>query len=160
MLPWNKRYCKSFVECQKPKDENMVHNETTVQIKSAPQKTKKTVFPETAEKIHIAAQNLENQGISASLLDIHTIKPLDNDLILKYAEKTKAIVTAEEHSIYGGLGSAVAELLAENMAVPMGRIGIRQFGESGAYEALLTKYEMDAVAVEHKVKEILCKKKV
>lgn len=107
-----------------------------------------------------AAQNLEKQGISAAVLDIHTIKPLDNDLILKYAEKTKAIVTAEEHSIYGGLGSAVAELLAENMAVPMGRIGIRQFGESGAYEALLTKYEMDAVAVEHKVKEILCKKKV
>lgn len=50
MLPWNERYCKSFVEFQKPKDANMIHNETTVQIKSAPQKTKKTVFPETAEK--------------------------------------------------------------------------------------------------------------
>ena len=105
-----------------------------------------------------AAEVLVQQGISAAVLDIHTIKPLDNELILTYARRTGAIVTAEEHSIYGGLGSAVAELLAEACPVPMETVGIRKFGESGPYEALLAKYGMDASAIVQKVKAVIERK--
>jgi len=74
---------------------------------------------------------------------MHTIKPIDQELILKCAEKTGAIVTVEEHSIYGGMGSAVAEVLAEHKPVPMERIGAVDFAESGDYEQLLAKYGYD-----------------
>lgn len=84
---------------------------------------------------------LEAEGISARIVNIHTIKPLDAALIVESAEKTGAIVTAEEHSIYGGLGSAVSEVIVANRPVPVEIVGIKDtFGESGIPSDLLEKY--------------------
>jgi len=88
-----------------------------------------------------AAEMLEERGIDAEVINMSSIKPLDNELILKSAEKTGGVVTVEEHSIIGGLGSAVSEVLAENLPVPVERVGVRDvFGESGTPEELLVKY--------------------
>ncbi len=92
-----------------------------------------------------AAGILEKEGVRAAIVNVHTIKPLDNELLVRMAGNTGAVVTAEEHSIIGGLGGAVAELLAENCPVPVVRLGIRDtFGESGAPQALLQKYGLTA----------------
>lgn len=106
-----------------------------------------------------AAELLKAEGIKARVIDMHTIKPIDRELVVKCAQETGAIVTAEEHSIYGGLGSAVAEVLAEECPVPMGFIGTDGFGESGDYEQLLSKYNLDGKAIAAKAKEVLAKKK-
>ncbi len=83
--------------------------------------------------------------MSVRILDVHTIKPLDSEAIIKAAKETGAIVTAEEHSIIGGLGSAVAEVLALNSPAPMKMIGVKDtFGESGLPDELLEKYGMTA----------------
>ncbi|MDR1702535.1 MAG: transketolase family protein [Sporomusaceae bacterium] len=89
-----------------------------------------------------AAKLLKNRGINARVINLHTIKPLDKSIILACAQETKAVITVEEHNIYGGLGSAVAEVLAESgAAVKMKRIGVNDvFAESGDYEKLLEKY--------------------
>jgi transketolase len=88
-----------------------------------------------------AADQLAEKGISASVLHLPTLKPLDVEAIVALAERTGRLVTAEDHSIIGGLGGAVAETLAEHLPTPMKRIGIRDvFGESGANDALLEKY--------------------
>ena len=89
-----------------------------------------------------ASEQLTKQGISVRVVDMHTIKPLDTSLILKCARETKAVITAEEHSIIGGLGGAVAEVLAENgSAVPLKRIGVNdRFCESGEPDDLFEKY--------------------
>ena len=95
-----------------------------------------------------AAQVLEAQGLSVGVADIYSIKPLDRELILRCAETSGAIVTAEEHSIVGGLGSAVAELLSRERPTPMAFVGIGDiFTESGPYTDLLHKYGLDAEAV-------------
>lgn len=92
-----------------------------------------------------AAELLGEEGISAEVLNVATIKPLDGDTILASAHKTGAVVTAEEHSIYGGLGSAVAELLSEQHPVPLRRVGVRdEFGQSGAPRELLEHYGLTA----------------
>ncbi len=92
-----------------------------------------------------AAEELEKEGISARVLNISTLKPLDTEAILKAARETKALVTAEEHSIIGGLGSAVAEVLAENEPTPLVRVGVKDtFGESGKAPELLEKYGLTA----------------
>ena len=104
-----------------------------------------------------AAKLLERDGIDARVVNIHTIKPLDCALIQSCACETGAIVTVEEHSIYGGLGGAVAETVAASCPVPMGFIGIDTFCESGDYETLLHKYKMDAVAIAAKAKAVLKK---
>lgn len=79
-----------------------------------------------------AAEELADHGVEAEVINVHTIKPLNSDLILNSVAKTKKVVTAEEHSVIGGLGSAVAELLSENLPVPLKRVGILdQFGVSG-----------------------------
>lgn len=92
-----------------------------------------------------AAASLEKEGISAAIMNVHTIKPLDESAIVKTAKETGAVVTAEEHSILGGLGGAVAEVLVENAQVPMIRVGIRDaFGESGTTSELLMKYGLTA----------------
>lgn len=92
-----------------------------------------------------AAELLAAQGIQAKVVDMFTIKPLDKELVCAAAKETGAIVTAEEHSIIGGLGSAVAEVLAQgNFHVPMKMVGMQDcHGESGAYDQLLKKYGMD-----------------
>ena len=107
-----------------------------------------------------AADKLENEGVSAGIVEIHTIKPLDERIVLRAAEETKAIVTAEEHSILGGLGSAVAELLVKHYPVPLEMVGILDvFAESGGYEELLDKYGMGVTDIVKAVKAVLERKK-
>jgi len=108
-----------------------------------------------------AADKLDNEGISTRVLEIHTIKPLDEKAVLQAARETGAIVTAEEHSILGGLGSTVAEVLAKNYPVPMEMIGILDtFAESGGYEELLDKYGMGVIDIVEAAKKVLKRKKV
>ena len=103
-----------------------------------------------------AAQMLEKDGISAKVVNIHTIKPIDEELLISCASTCKKVVTVEEHSVIGGLGSAVAEILGEKYPVPMKRIGILDhFGESGSAEELLKKYGLDAPGIYKKVKEFM-----
>lgn len=100
-----------------------------------------------------AAKLLEADGISAEIINIHTIKPLDEELVAASAAKTGKVVTVEEHSIVGGLGSAVCECLCENIPVKVLRIGINDvFGESGPALELIKKYGLDAESIYKKVK--------
>lgn len=95
-----------------------------------------------------AVKLLKDKGISAQLINIHTIKPLDQEIILAAAKKTKKIFTVEEHSIIGGLGSAVSELLAQNEPTFVYKIGINDcFGESGDANELLKKYKLDTQGI-------------
>ncbi len=101
---------------------------------------------------------LAGDGISARVINIHTIKPIDKDIIIKAAKETGAIVTAEEHSIIGGLGSAVAEVLSENFPVKMLRVGVNDiFGKSGKPAALLEEYGLTANNIVANVKKLLQK---
>lgn len=91
-----------------------------------------------------AAEALEAKGISAEVINIHTIKPLDNEAVLNSARKTKAIVVAEEHLMNGGLGDSIAQLLVKNQPFPLEYVSVNDvFGESGSPEALLKKYGID-----------------
>ncbi|MCR1899079.1 transketolase family protein [Irregularibacter muris] len=102
---------------------------------------------------------LAEEGISARVINMPTIKPLDAEAILKAAEETGAIVTAEEHSIIGGLGSAVAEVIIENTLVPVQRVGVMDtFGESGTPDALLEKYGLTAQNIVAKAKAVIERK--
>ena len=106
-----------------------------------------------------AAELLAAEGISAAVVNISTIKPLDAELIVAQAQKTGAIVTCEEHNIYGGLGSAVAEVLVENCPVPMARVGVAdKFGESGLPDELLEKYGLTAANIAAQAKAVIAKK--
>ena len=103
-----------------------------------------------------AAEILEKEGISVRVLDVHTIKPLDKEAVIKAAQETKGIVTAEEHSIIGGLGSAVAETLCTNYPSKMVMVGQKDvFGESGKPEELKKKYGMTANEIVKAVKKII-----
>ena len=103
---------------------------------------------------------LKAEGIDVGVIDMSTIKPLDTDAVVAAAKRCGAIVTAEEHSIIGGLGGAVAEALAESMPVPMARIGIKDtFGTSGDQEALLRHYGLSAGDLAAAVKEVIKKKR-
>lgn len=103
-----------------------------------------------------AAELLEKEGINAEIVNIHTIKPIDKDLIVKEAEKTGKVVTVEEHSVIGGLGSAVCEVLSENHPLPVKRIGVYdRFGESGPAVELLHKYKLDGEGIAEQVKGYL-----
>ena len=103
-----------------------------------------------------AAEELAKQGISAEVINIHTIKPLDADLIAESAAKTGRVVTVEEHSVIGGLGAAVCEALAERCPVPVKRVGVEDtFGESGPALDLLAKYGLDAAGVKGAVEAFL-----
>ncbi len=107
-----------------------------------------------------AAEELEKQGINAMVINNHTIKPLDKKTIIEAAKKTKAIVTAEEHQVHGGMGSAVAELLSEEFPVPIKFVGIKdRFGESGEPEELLEKFGCTDKDIIKAVKEVMEKKK-
>jgi transketolase len=107
-----------------------------------------------------AAAVLMEDGISCRVIDMFTVKPIDAQAIIKAAKDTGAIVTAEEHNINGGLGSAVAEVLVENEPVPMRRIGVKDtFGESGEHAELLAKYGLTASDIVRSVKEIVKVKK-
>jgi transketolase len=106
-----------------------------------------------------AADILKREGLSARVINIPTIKPLDTDLVIKAARETGAVVAAEEHSIIGGLGSAVAEVLAENFPVPLKRIGTEdRFGTSGDAERLLEIYGLTSVNIAKAAREVAKKK--
>ena len=106
-----------------------------------------------------AADMLKEEGINARVINIHTIKPIDEDIIVKAAKETGAIVTAEEHNIIGGLGSAVAEVLAEKCPTPMVRVGINdKFGKSGKPAQLLKEYGLTPENIAAKAKEAIAKK--
>lgn len=103
-----------------------------------------------------AAKMLEADGISARVINIHTIKPLDKELVVKAAKETGKIVTVEEHSIIGGLGSAVCDALCDECPVKVLKIGVEdQFGESGPAVKLLEKYGLDEVGIYNKVKAFM-----
>ena len=103
-----------------------------------------------------AAEKLEAEGISVRVIDMHTIKPLDEEIILKAAKETKGIVTAEEHTVMGGLGSAVAEVTAKNYPCKIKMIGVQDvFGQSGKPAELMAKYGLTADDIAAAVKELL-----
>jgi transketolase len=105
-----------------------------------------------------AAEILSARGIEARVVNVFTIKPLDREMVIQCAEETGCIVTAENHNIIGGLGSAVAEVLVENCPVPMGRIGCRdRFGEVGPVDYLKEIFGMTAQHITDKVMEVLNK---
>ena len=107
-----------------------------------------------------AAQALSEEGISARVINIHTIKPIDKDIIIKAAKETGAIVTAEEHNIIGGLGGAVSEVVCEACPVPVLRVGVEdKYGHSGKVPPLLEMYELTPAKIVAKAKEALALKK-
>lgn len=107
----------------------------------------------------LAAETLENQGISCEVINIHTIKPLDEKAILDSAKKTGCIVTAEEHNYLGGLGESVARTLAKHHPTPQEFIATQDtFGESGTPEQLMDKYGLNAKAIEAAVHQVLKRK--
>lgn len=107
-----------------------------------------------------AAETLKNDGISARVVNIHTIKPIDRDAIVAAAKETGAIVTAEEHNIIGGLGGAVAEVVAETIPVPVLRVGTEDtFGRSGKVPPLLEKYGLTSAHIVARAKEAVAMKK-
>jgi transketolase len=107
----------------------------------------------------VAAARLAHQGLSVRVIDCHTLKPLDSQAIVRAAQETGAIVTAESNVISGGLGSAVAEVLVEHKPVPMQRIGVRDiFAESGPYLEIIKKYGMSAAHIAQAVQEVIARK--
>lgn len=116
----------------------------------------------TGFMVHLAleaAEILKDDGIEARVIDIHTIKPIDKDLIIETAKKTGAIVTAEEHNIIGGLGGAVAEVLSEECPTPLIRVGIKDiFGQSGKPMELVKLYEISSLDIALAVKKVIRQK--
>ncbi|MBN2604892.1 MAG: transketolase family protein [Bacilli bacterium] len=107
-----------------------------------------------------AQKSLLEKGISASVINIHTLKPIDVEAIINDVKKTNAVVTAENHNIINGLGSAVAEVLAENYPVPMERIGVKDtFGEVGQVDYLIERYELTSRHIEEAVLRVIARKK-
>lgn len=107
----------------------------------------------------IAAENLEKQGISAEVINIHTIKPLDGEAVLKSVKKTGCIVSAEEHNYMGGLGESIAGFLATTYPTPQEFVGTQDtFGESGTPEELMEKYGLNNKAIENAVVKVLKRK--
>jgi transketolase len=106
-----------------------------------------------------AAKTLKEQGISAEVLNIHTIKPLDDDAILSSVAKTGCLVSAEEHNFLGGLGESVARVLALHHPVPQEFVATNDtFGESGTPEQLMEKYGLNAASIEAKAKQVVNRK--
>lgn len=107
-----------------------------------------------------AYEMLKNEGISARVINMHTPKPIDREIIIKAAQETEAIVTAEEHTVVGGLGSAVAEVLAESHPVPIEFVGVRdRFGESGAPKELFKLFGLTADDIAKAVKKVIARKR-
>jgi len=102
------------------------------------------------------ANILKSENINAQVINIHTIKPIDKENILRYSQETGCVLTVEEHNIYGGLGSAVAEILSENYPVPMKIMGVNdKFGESGDYEHLVQKFGLTHENIKNNAKTLI-----
>lgn len=111
--------------------------------------------PFTVYNSLLAAKELEDEDVNVSVLNIHTVKPLDEDKIVELAKRAGAVVTVEEHNVLGGLGGAVSELLAKKRPVPIEFIGMQDtFGESGAPEELIEKYGMGVSDIKKAVKKV------
>lgn len=107
----------------------------------------------------LAAKELEEEGINILVTNIHTIKPIDEEAIINIAKETGAIVSVEDHQVDGGLGSAIAEVLAKNHPTPQEFVGLQNtFGESGKIDELLTKYKMDTNAIKEAAKKVISRK--
>jgi len=124
---------------------------------------KEAVVFATGIMVHKAlrvASVLEAEGVEVAVVNVSTIKPIDRGTIVEWAQKTRAVVTAEEHSIYGGLGSAVAEVLGEECPVPLIRVGVRdRFGESGSPDELLTAFQLNTDSLIKAIKKAVERKK-
>jgi transketolase len=108
----------------------------------------------------LACQQLEAEGIFAEVINIHTIKPLDNELVLESVRKTGCAVSAEEHQLNGGLGDSIAQLLSRNYPKPLEMVGVdNRFGESGTPEALMEKYGLNAKSIVEASKRSIARKK-
>src|SRR5690606_10555923 len=106
-----------------------------------------------------AAEILHEKGIRAEVINIHTIKPLDNEAIIKSVQKTKCIVTAEEHNFLGGLGESVARVLSENLPTPQEFVATQDtFGESGTPAQLMEKYGLNAAAIVKASEKVISRK--
>ena len=113
---------------------------------------------EVAEALQ-AAEQLASQGISAEVIDAFSVKPFDKETLLASVRKTGCVVSCEEHSTVGGLGSAVADIIGENCPVPLERVGVRdEFGTSGDPSELLAEYGLDAAGIVEKAKKVLARK--
>ena len=107
----------------------------------------------------LARRELGERGISARVIDVHTVKPLAREAILREAKRTGCIVSVEEHSVHGGLGSALAELLAEEYPVPVKRIGVQdQFGGSGTVDELYAHFGLDAGSIARTIQDLVKKR--
>ncbi|MES2140915.1 MAG: transketolase family protein [Bacteroidota bacterium] len=106
-----------------------------------------------------AGEQLAAEGISVEIINIHTIKPLDNSAVIASAKKTRCVVTAEEHQMNGGLGDSIAQLLARELPTPIEMVAVNDsFGESGTPDQLMTKYGLDTVNIVNAVKKVLSRK--
>jgi len=115
---------------------------------------------ESVYRALMAAEILKQEKINAAVINIHTIKPLDEQTIIKYAKKTKAFVIAEDHQLAGGLGSAISEFLAENLPIPIQFVAVRnKFGESGEAAQLVKKYHIDIEDIVEAGKKVIDRKK-
>ncbi len=111
-------------------------------------------------KAIVAAKELESEGIKTKVMNISSIKPIDQEEIIKLAKETQGIVTVEEHQIAGGLGSAVAEVLTQNYPIPIEFIGVKDlFGQSGKPDELIEHYGMGIESIKEAVRKILKRKK-
>jgi transketolase len=107
-----------------------------------------------------AIEVLEQKGISAELINIHTIKPLDNEAILKSVAKTKCVVSAEEHQMNGGLGDSIAQLLSRNTPAPQEFVAVNDsFGESATPDELMQKYGLEATNIVDAVLKVIARKR-
>ncbi len=110
-------------------------------------------------KALMACEELEKMGINAEVINIHTIKPLDNDAVLKSAMKTRCIVTAEEHQMNGGLGDSIAQLLSRECPTPLEMVAVNDsFGESGTPDQLMVKYGLDTPDIIKAVQKVIARK--
>ncbi|MGZ4116025.1 MAG: transketolase C-terminal domain-containing protein, partial [Bacteroidia bacterium] len=108
-----------------------------------------------------AGEQLAAQGISAEIINIHTIKPLDNTAVVASAKKTRCVVTAEEHQMNGGLGDSIAQLLSRELPTPIEMVAVNDsFGESGTPDQLMVKYGLEAANIIEAVKRVINRKKV
>ena len=107
----------------------------------------------------LASQILEQKGVSAEVINVHTIKPVDKDTVVQSVKKTGCAVTCENHNIIGGLGSAIAEILAAEYPVPLEYIGMKDsFSEVGKVDYLIEKYGMDADGIVSMAEKVLLRK--
>jgi transketolase len=107
-----------------------------------------------------AAESLATKGIQASVIDIHTVKPIDQETIIKYAKKCGCAVSAEEHNVMGGMGSAVAEVLTDQYPIVLKRVGVMDtFGESGEAQELLNKYGLTSGHIEEAARAAIAMKR-